>query len=238
MRFLFLKSLITLVSVSSCKDDTPDPSKITVTLRSVDGLAPFPDGTQMGVFNRTGTSGTLIATLDFPALGPNEDRNVASFTYDGSFPVEIQIEKTEDPALPPPLEFLDPWFNSNQRFRFIDAGPKSLQIDYLPNFWLDINIYTEKPLSELELGRIQIGYDLDRIHTFLVSGDRQFIGDTMSFTTESWYYNNKNCSIYLADANSAQLDSLLFEVNGNQVLYHDTTYIFYDLDKDSGYVGY
>lgn len=192
----------------------------------------------MGVYKRTGTSGTLIATLDFPAIGPNEDRNVASFTYDGSFPVEIQIEKTEDPSYPPPLEFLDPWFNSNQRFTFIDAGPKSLQIDYLPNFWVDMSIYTEK--DEIELGTpfIQVGQDLDKIFVFSVNRDRDFIGDTMQHITDSWYFTNKDCSVYLGDANSARLDSLLFEVNGSQVQYHDTTYIFYDLDKDSGYVGY
>lgn len=230
--------IVTCVLLGSCEEDAPPSSRVTVTLRSVPGLAPFPNGTQLQVFERNGSTGTLIANLDFPALGPGEDQNVASFTYEGSYPVQLQLEKTEDPEYALPLRMLDPWYSSNQRVTFTEGGPKSLNIDYIPNFWLDMSIYTEK--SEVELGTrfIQVGGDLDKIFTFFIYSHREFIGDTMHHVEESWYGTNKNCSIYLGDGNSAQLDSLLFEVNGSQCLYHDTTFVFYDLDKDSGYVHY
>lgn len=237
--------LLGVTLLFTCCEEDPDPnsgeSKTAVSLRALPGMQVFPYGTQMGVYKVSGTSGNrsyiLLDSLIFQPLSENEDVNEASFVFHGQHPVTLRIEPTANPQISLPLKYQSPFDNNS--VEFIVQRPESghINLRYIPNFWIDFALFTEKRTSEIPgSGTFQVGNQFNRFITVSLYNDRQQLGDTVvEETAENYLGMNEVFPIMLIGGANNGADSLLRTIEFEDLTAHDTTYVFYDYDKDSLY---
>lgn len=219
-------------------DDDINQGKVETTIRvvSLPGVSPYPDGTSLEVFVKEGPynnrSYSFFDTVKVAPVQGSPHLLEGTLIYEGTLPTLVEIFPTENPQVTPPFEFTNPFDSQSVDFTLTTDGPYEFEMSFLPNYWMDIQVYTEK--SETELGTNLIIVGDGRSSPTLGSmdlRDKDSINDTLGISLESNLHYGEVTGLYLYGSKSDNSDSVLFTLDYADLVAHDTTFIFYDMDK-------
>ncbi|NVK04147.1 MAG: hypothetical protein HWD92_04965 [Flavobacteriia bacterium] len=219
-------------------DDDINQGKVETTIRvvSLPGVSPYPNGTSLEIFVKKGPYNNrtydFLDTVFVTPLVDNPHILEGTLKYEGTLPTIVEIFPTENPQVVSPLGFTNPFNSQSVDFTLKKDEPKEYEIDFLPNFWINFEVYTEQTPAEIGSGLLLIGDggDFPSIGNIVIP-DANDGTDTLSSTIESTLHYGDVTGLYVAAANSDNSDSLLFTLNYVDLVAHDTTYVFYDMDK-------
>ena len=231
--------LMGLLSQSCQKDviNESGTSEIAIRVESLPGVTPFPDGTTYLVYSRSGPYNSRnYQFIDKVECLPTPDDPytlTGTFEYDGDYGVTMELLNTEEPPKwDQPYGFWDPFYSQNIYFDIYEPGAHAKELYYAPNYWVKLSVYAKHWGSYYGGNGFSIGNGKQNLRVCRVNiDDRNSLSDTVTEIGAGLLGSGTDAPLYFDSADDGYV--MLHYLGYNDFVVHDTTYVFYDADKDS-----
>lgn len=233
--------LMGLLSQSCQKDviNESGTSEIAIRVESLPGVTPFPEGTTYRVYSRSGPwNNRKYQFIDNVECLPTPDDPYTlrgTFEYSGDHGVTMELMNTEEPPKwDQPYGFQDPFYVQNIYFNIYEPGTYTKELYYAPNYWVKLTVVAKHWSPHYGGPYFTIGNGQQNLQVCrVIIDDRASLSDTLSDIGVSVLGPGTDAPLYLTYGAANGGDSMLHYLGYNDFVVHDTTYVFYDADKDS-----